>query len=745
MKQFMASTIIIFTLLSCAKVNEISIIPRPNSIVINSGEFVLDAETNVEYNLKNDKLTKIANEFLDRIRITSGLDLSQNKASRKKIVFRIDERFILGDEGYSLIIDENSIIISSKSEAGVFYGLQSLYQLIDPAIFANDKNVDVPIYIPSVTIIDQPRFTYRGSMLDVGRYFASKEFVKKYIDILAFHKLNKFHWHLTEDQGWRIEIKKYPDLTNIGSVRKETEGDGIEHKGFYTQEDIKEIIEYAKERYITVIPEIEMPGHSRAVLAAYPELSCTGKKQDVSTSWGVHEDIYCAGNEKTFIFLQNVLNEVIELFPSKYIHIGGDEAPKIRWESCKKCQLRIKNEGLKNEYELQSYFIKRIEKYLLSKNKLLIGWDEILEGGIAPNATVMSWRGTEGGIKAAKAGHDVIMTPNSHCYFDYYQARYNEPYAIGGFTPLEKVYLYEPTPEELSNEEKKHILGAQANLWTEFISTTDYAEYMLLPRLSALSEVVWTNNELKNYSDFEKRMIDQYARYGFLNWNYRVPTPIGIENQKIIYEPEKISFVNPIPGSKIIYTLNGKDPDLNSKVYTSPINISNSTLIKARTIMPDGTFGRVIFSAISLIDSTKNGINFKYYEGNWTKLPNFDNETFAKYGKTTKFRLDEFSTREDHFAIVFESRIIIDEAGEYTFYLTSDDGSKLFIDEQLLIDNDGSHSKKIMSNNIILSKGIHNIRVEYFEDYEGQELELFIEGNNFPKQEIPASMLLFSK
>lgn len=398
-----------------------------------------------------------------------------------------------------------TVCFISGGEEGVFWGIQSLLQLIHHS----------PSSIRAMQITDQPRFQWRGMHLDVSRHFFPKEFIKKYIDVLAMHKMNVFHWHLTDDQGWRIEIKKYPKLTSIGGWRNnsmighynENKFDNIKHDGYYTQEDIKEIVNYANVRHVTIVPEIEMPGHSLAALAAYPQYSCTAGKFDVANKWGVFEDVYCAGNDSTFYFLQDVLSEVMELFPGQYIHIGGDECPKTRWEKCTKCQKRIKDEKLKDEHELQSYFIQRIEKFVNSKGKKIIGWDEILEGGLAPNATVMSWRGTEGGIKAAKQDHDVVMTPGSHCYFDHYQGNpRNEPVAIGGFTTVEKVYSYEPVPEELNEEEAKHILGAQGNVWTEYMTTTEHVEYMALPRLCALSEVLWSTKENRNEEDFLKRL-----------------------------------------------------------------------------------------------------------------------------------------------------------------------------------------------------------------------------------------------
>jgi hexosaminidase len=368
-------------------------------------------------------------------------------------------------------------------------------------------------------------------MLDVGRHFFPISFIKKYIDILAMYKINTFHWHLTDDQGWRIEIKKYPMLTEKGHWREETmlghysdqKYDGIGYGGFYTQEQAREIVQYAAERYITVVPEIEMPGHAGGALAAYPFLGCSGGPYEVKKSWGVHKDVFCAGKDETLDFLKNVLDEVMEIFPSQFIHIGGDECPKDAWKQCSACQKRIKENGLKDEHELQSWFITRMDEYLTSKGRRLIGWDEILEGGLAPQATVMSWRGIKGGIEAAKQKHDVVMTPTDFMYIDYYQSKdkENEPLAIGGFLPVEKVYSYEPIPVELTSDEARYILGVQTNLWTEYVATTKKAEYMLLPRLQAQAEVAWTKKELKNYESFIKRLETDYKRLEKLGINYR--------------------------------------------------------------------------------------------------------------------------------------------------------------------------------------------------------------------------------
>lgn len=521
------------------------IIPKPASLELSNGLFLVDNKTKVvgAENLKNE-----GDYLADMLSHISGSNITFKATSTGNIELKIDDT-IENNEGYTLSVTYNKITISGKTVKGVFYGIQTLKQLIP----ATKVSQETTLTIPAVTIKDEPRFIYRGMHLDVARHFFSIDFIKKYIDLLAMHKMNTFHWHLTEDQGWRIEIKKYPKLTQVGSKRhgtinghfnKKEGNDETAYGGFYTQEDIKEVVKYATERHVTVIPEIELPGHASAAIAAYPFLSCfpeeptivsknmgskAGKKVQangtpkiVQETWGVFDDVFCAGNEKTFQFLEDVLAEVIPLFPSEYIHIGGDECPKSNWKRCTDCQKRIKDNNLTDEHHLQSYFIQRIEKYLNAKGKKIIGWDEILEGGLAPNATVMSWRGEKGGIIAAKEQHDVIMTPGHSCYFDHYQTenKEEEPLAIGGKTTVADVYAYEPIPKELSQDESKYVLGAQGNVWTEYMETTDQVEYMILPRMTALSEVIWSPKETKDFNDFKLRLKNMKRHYDAMDLNY---------------------------------------------------------------------------------------------------------------------------------------------------------------------------------------------------------------------------------
>lgn len=503
----------------------IAVVPRPVSVnlgddVVQWGEMVAIVASSEE----EKKIAALLQEFLKDKNIQATVAES-SEAEDKIVLSTVAGDTSLGAEGYKLSIGEQGVNLQASGGAGLFYGLQTLFQIVG----ANGKN------LPFVEITDYPRFAYRGMHLDVGRHMFPPQFIKKYIDLMAYHKYNRFHWHLTEDQGWRIEIKKYPKLQEIAAFRKETvighagtkdrdkpkAYDGKRYGGYYTQEEIKDIIKYASDRYVTIIPEIELPGHALAALSAYPSLGCTGGPYEAATTWGVFDDVFCAGKEETFIFLQDVLDEVIALFPSQYIHIGGDECPKTQWEKCPHCQKRKKAEKLKDEHELQSYFIQRLERYLNGKGRQIIGWDEILEGGLAPNATVMSWRGEEGGIAAAKQNHDVIMTPGNWCYFDHYQdSAKTEPLAIGGLTPVREVYSYEPVPAQLSTDEAKHVLGAQANVWTEYIATSEHVEYMVYPRACAMAEVVWSPRESRNYDDFLARMSSHFKRLDEWNVNY---------------------------------------------------------------------------------------------------------------------------------------------------------------------------------------------------------------------------------
>ena len=575
------------------------VIPLPQEIKITTGNFVLNDRTSIVYPKDNKEMQQNANLLAEYIHQMSGkkLKVTDEPVTSNAIILATG---LNADnaEAYQLKVTQDNVTITGTSEAGTFYGIQTLRKSL-PITNKGD------ISLPAAEINDYPRFSYRGVHLDVSRHFFPADSVKHFIDMMALHNINRLHWHLTDDQGWRIEIKKRPELTTIGSKRSETvighnsgEYDGIPYRGFYTQDEAREIVKYAKERHITVIPEIDLPGHMQAALAAYPELGCTGGLYEVWKMWGVSEDVLCAGNDKTLTFIEDVLNEIVDIFRSEFILVGGVECPKVRWKKCPKCQARIKELGLKAdkghtaEQRLQSYIINYAEQFLNGKGRQIIGWEEILEGGLAPNATVMSWRGIEGGIEAVKHKHDAIMTPSSFLYFDYYQTMDtdNEPPAIGGYVPLEKVYSYEPVPQILTPEEAKHIVGVQANLWTEYIPTYSQVEYMELPRMAALSEIQWTMPKKKEYADFLKRLPGLIAVYDINQYNYAK----HIFQVKSQYIPDTEANVlnvvlSTIDNTPVYYTLDGSEPTASSNIYTDTLKIGQSCTLKAITIRPNGS------------------------------------------------------------------------------------------------------------------------------------------------------------
>lgn len=520
----------------------INVIPYPQSVEVGKGTFK-GAGANFNCDQAIDaKSQEIIKEFADKITFVSGricsyatpVGLAKDCAKVKGFIFLKDAN--LAEEEYSIDITKANCIVRASSYNGFLYAIQTLKQLTSVNIFGNEPNPAEKFLFPCVKIQDKPRFGYRGMHLDCSRHFFSVEEVKKYLDIMALYKLNRFHWHLTDDQGWRVEIKKYPRLTEIGAFRNGTvikkdwgSNDGVRYGGYYTQEQMKDIVAYAGKLGIVVIPEIDLPGHMMGALAGYPELGCTGGPYEVWTRWGISDQVLCPGKDGMFTFLEDVFTELMDIFPSEYIHIGGDECPKTEWEKCPACQARIKQLGIKADGQhsaeqfLQSYVTARVQKFLNDHGRRIIGWDEVLEGELAEGATVMSWRGTEGGIKASAMGFDVIMTPNTYCYFDYYQSedQDKEPFGIGGFLPWDKVYSYEPL-EGLNDSQQKHILGVQANLWTEYVATPEHLEYMLLPRMNALSEVQWCEPENKDIERFKAAMeAESFKIFDILGYNYR--------------------------------------------------------------------------------------------------------------------------------------------------------------------------------------------------------------------------------
>ena len=714
-----------------AQSGEINVIPRAQRVTVGKGAFELNPDTKiVATNAEGKRLAKILNDFLGR---DFGLQLgvTTKRKKRNAIVLTVEDR-----AGHNRSIEEYGLSISpaliqiAADTPGAFYAIQTLLQLIRPESSRTFS-------ISAAEISDYPRFQYRGMHLDVSRHFQPVEFVKKFIDQMAQYKFNTFHWHLTDDQGWRIEIKKYPKLTTVGQYRSEShegpystifKGDGRPVEGFYTQEQIKDVVAYAKARYINVIPEIELPGHASAALAAYPELGkgCAAPdyKFEVKKTWGIFKEVFCPTDE-TFKFLEDVLDETIKLFPdSPYIHIGGDEVLKDYWKESAFVQELKKRENLKDEYEVQSYFIRRIEKFVNSKGKKIIGWDEILEGGIAPNATIMSWRGMRGGIAAAKSKHDVIMTPTDYVYFDYGQGDpAYEPLNIGSYIPLSKVYSFEPVPPELTADESKYILGGQANIWTEYIETPQQVEYMAFPRMLALSEVLWSKREDRDFADFQRRLWAHLPRLDKQGVNYRIPEPGGLQN--VVTESDRVLLeLRPGPGTRVHYTTDGSTPDERSPAYSRPIEVrlgeGEVKTLKTIVVLPTGRKS-VVYAATIVCgkmrepDETtaaKPGLNYSL------QVPNENPElkSFSQSGETRSTSLNQFAQRADlkkPFTLTYEGYFRVPEDGVYEFQVDSTWDTTVVLGDSKIIDDDGTKDRRIRSAIVPLKAGLHKMSLRY--------------------------------
>ena len=736
----------------------LNIIPAPVFLKKTQGTFSLNMETVIQADTLSNRSVTFLSSYLKANWGTHKIGVANNS-----IVDNVVRLTSIGAEtlpagGYHLSITPTSITITGKG-AGLFYGIQTLIQLIPSEKAAVAK-------LPCVEIDDYPRLAYRGMHLDVSRHFFSVEFVKKYIDLLAMYKLNNFHWHLTDDQGWRIEIKKYPKLTSIGSTRARTslgnyhdfypmQYDNTPYSGYYTQDQIREIVKYAADRYINIVPEIEMPGHSEAAVAAYPELSCEPKSTyKVAETWGGFPDIYCP-TEYTFGFLQDVLTEVMALFPSKYIHIGGDEVAKEAWRKSAFCQKLIKKLKLKNEEGLQSYFIQRIEKFVNSKGRTIIGWDEILQGGLAPNAIVMSWTGEAGGITAAQQHHNVIMTPGAYLYLDKAQGfSLQEPLSIGGFVSLKKTYDYNPVPVTLTPDQQKYVMGVQANLWTEYIATEQKVEYMVLPRMLALAEIAWTPLAKKNYNDFAYTRVPVHL--GILDaagYNYRVAKPTGVVDTIMTGNTFKFDLKSPVAGAKIYYTVDGYLPRETDQELKTPLTVnipdSNSRELQTIVISPSGRRSAVTHTimnnmpALPAVDYKGNvaGLKFKVLPGKFTGTDQLDDAKYIDTGITKNFGTAALKKTSRYFGVIYDGYIRADTTGKYQFSTISADGSTLTIDDNLVVDNDGKHSAFEHGGDILLQKGYHRIVIKYFFVGAANTLRVYMGMPGRPKTELPPDII----
>jgi hexosaminidase len=709
----------------------INVIPAPLSLLQGEGSFRLNKST--AFYASTPEGQTVAAFFAGKLKRATGYPFADAAGEgANTIALLIDGSLDVNDEGYTLDVTPEGATVKAKTPQGLFYGMQTFLQLLPAEVESPDKAKGVEWAAPAVAVKDEPRFAYRGVMLDACRHFIPVENVKKQLDVIALFKINRMHWHLTEDQGWRIEIKQYPKLTEIGSKSPNSEG-------FYTQEEVKEIVRYAAERFITVIPEIELPGHELAAISAYPELSCKGEPISMRQVWGVEDVVLCAGKESTFEFLENVIKEVAALFPSEYFHIGGDECPKTSWKECPLCQQRIRQEGLKAdahhsaEERLQSYFVQRIEKVLTQYGKKMIGWDEILEGGLAPTATVMSWRGEQGGIAAASMDHDVIMTPSSNgMYLDAYQGDAKiEPVAIGGYTLLEKTYAYNPTPDTLTATGKAHFIqGVQSNLWSEYMYTTDLMEYRAYPRVLALSEIAWSALDRKDYQDFERRLNNALVRLDGHGVNYHIPQPEqpnGSCNFVAFTDKASLEFKTTRP-VKVVYTTDGSEPAPQSTVYESPIELTESAVLKIRSVLPSGRMSptRVITVEKQELapaqqlesDRTTGGLKLQLAYGDFKDVSQLSNvsdwkdSTLTDLRNITRIEPSNNAMRNvKQYAAIATGYVNIPDDGVYYF---SSDNEEVWIDGKLLINN-GGEVKRFSRNDrsVALSKGWHELKVVF--------------------------------
>lgn len=710
-----------------AQTNDISIVPKPTSVTKASGNFTFDQKTKI---VATDQIGREMAGLLNDLLIARygfKIEFTDKPQTSNAIIFEQ----VKADQGDRHLINvQNKTVTISGGEAGMFYAVRTLMQIL-PSEYKGS------VAIPAMRIEDKPRFQYRGMHLDVSRHFMPVSFVKKYIDLMSQYKLNYFHWHLTDDQGWRIEIKKYPKLTEIGSKRPESHegrytttfrGDGRPVEGFYTQEEIKDVVRYAKARHITVVPEIELPGHASAALAAYPELGkgCAAPdyKFEVKKTWGIFKEVFCP-TEETFKFLEDVLDETIKLFPdSPYVHIGGDEVLKDYWKESAYVQELKKREHLKDEHEVQSYFVRRMEKFVNSKGKKIIGWDEILEGGIAPNATIMSWRGMKGGIEAAKQKHDVIMTPTDHVYFDYSQGDPAfEPLNIGGYVPLSKVYAFNPVPAELTADEAKYVIGGQANIWTEYLETPAAVEYMAFPRMLALAEVVWSPQEGRDFADFQRRLASQFPLLDKQNVNYRIPEPEGLTNI-VTKDANAVIELKPFSGTRVYYTTDGSTPTESSTLYSKPIEIAlaDNEIKTLKTIVVNG-IGRksVVYTATVVrgqlrepdnTSANKPGLKYELF----TASTDPSIVATAIQGETRSIMLTQFEKTTDlqkTFSVQFDGYIKITTDGVYELEADSTWDTTVLLGGQMIIDDVGTQERKMRSSLVPLKAGLHKISIRY--------------------------------
>ncbi|MFI3314079.1 MAG: family 20 glycosylhydrolase [Rikenellaceae bacterium] len=696
----------------------VNILPIPKEMTLTEGRFTLNKQSTIVVTATGGDIESVATFFAAKMSKSTGFDIkvvAGEMTAGNIIILTIDAGSEIEKEGYSLRVTPERVEVIASTAQGLFYGMQSFMQLLPAEIESLTKVSGIEWSAQALDINDAPRFEYRGMMLDVCRHFSTVEEVKRHIDILSMFKINTLHWHLTEDQLWTVEIKKYPKLTELGSNR--LEGEGNYHSGFYTQEQLKEVVKYASDRFITIVPEIEMPGHALAALTAYPEFSCAGGPFQIRNVWGVEADVYCAGLESTFEFLEDVLEELIPIFPGEYIHVGGDECPKDRWDECPRCLARMKKEGLKDSHELQSYFITRMEKFINSKGKKLIGWDEILEGGLAPNAAVMSWRGEDGGIAAANSGHNVVMTPNSHIYLDHYQGATNvESVTIGGNTLLSRTYSYDPIPKNIDDDKKHFVIGVQGNVWTEYMYSHSLREYMAYPRMLAVAEIGWSPLDKKDFEDFNRRLSNAYVRMDALDVNYHIPLPEGPSADYIAYlDSAKLEFTNS-RNYPMVYTTDGSTPNSKSTQYSSTIVLTKDATINIATLLPSGKTSKVRQIKVTKEElspafegETKPGVVSSTAKGHYLESKDYADAKFEDEKQTDYFVRFGSEAYKEPSIVVTEGYFEVDSDG---VYVLATDNAELYVDGRLIVDNNNQVSRfQARPSTMALAKGKHHFKL----------------------------------
>ncbi|WP_430816654.1 family 20 glycosylhydrolase [Carboxylicivirga sp. RSCT41] len=719
--------------------HHLNIIPQPNELRLNEGYFEISSSTLLVYKGLDKSVLNTVSYFQSFLNSTAGfnLELIDDQPSENYIIFKIDSGIVDNTEGYFLEVSSKKIEIIAASARGLFYAIQSIRQILPEGPGQTRLAADTKWIIPALSIKDYPRYSYRGLNLDVSRHFYPVEVIKKQLDLLALYKINVFHWHLTDDQGWRIEIKKYPQLTSIGSRRSKTlighaatipqKYDNEPYEGYYTQEQIKDIVNYANERHISIIPEIEMPGHALAALASYPELGCTGGPYEVATRWGSFDDVICAGKESSYVIIKDILSEVAQLFPGEYIHIGGDESSTLRWRNCNHCQKCMTDNMLATENELANYFIRRVQQIVEDLGKKMAGWDEVMTDKTLSNATIIVWQDDAEIKQAIHNNNKIVKSPNNFLYFDHYQSEpQNHPLAIGGYTPLKDVYSYEPETGDLSHDEERSIIGLQANCWSEYMTDSDQLEFMLYPRLCAFSEICWTTTEQKDRSVFMQKLDQHLERLGTLgiSYFYEVPKPILNHKELNFVNTTALDFTNISDKYETRYTTDGSEPDEASHLFTNKTAIKQSATVKAITINKATeeqsktaifNFNKLTFQkAEKYKGSTNKGLIFSLHHGRFKSVKEIQNISASQTGVVTHSFIPD-SVGLEGFGLIYSGYFKAMKKGIYEFALNSDDGSALYINNEMVVNNDGIHGKKIERGAIALNKGVYKIKVLYFQ------------------------------